>query len=42
MQGKVSFIYFLQMLKQNRRKLKTEEKLMYEQVTLDYTYKMNN
>lgn len=30
---------FLADVKQNRRKLKTEEKLMYEQVTLDYTYK---
>lgn len=30
---------FLADVKQNRRKLKTEEKLMYEQVTFDYTYK---
>ena len=29
-------------VKQNRRKLKTEERLVYAQVTLDYTYKMNN
>ncbi|QCR01732.1 hypothetical protein E7T04_08680 [Enterococcus faecalis] len=30
---------FLADVKQNRRKLKTEERLVYAQVTLDYTYK---
>ncbi|HEQ3565703.1 hypothetical protein DKB98_10805 [Enterococcus faecalis] len=30
---------FLADVKQNRRKLKTEERLLYAQVTLDYTYK---
>ncbi|MBD9891349.1 hypothetical protein IHP97_00030 [Enterococcus faecalis] len=37
--GKSILHLFLADVKQNRRKLKTEEKLMYEQVTLDYTYK---
>lgn len=36
------FHLFLADVKQNRRKLKTEERLVYAQVTLDYTYKMNN
>lgn len=30
---------FLADVKQNRRKLKTDERLVYEQVTLNYTYK---
>ena len=34
-----SILHLFADVKQNRRKLKTEEKLMYEQVTLDYTYK---
>ena len=33
------FHLFLADVKQNRRKLKTEERLVYAQVTLDYTYK---
>lgn len=37
--GKSILHLFLADVKQNRRKLKTEEKLMYEQVTFDYTYK---
>ena len=40
--GKSIFHLFLADVKQNRRKLKTEERLVYAQVTLDYTYKMNN
>ena len=37
--GKSIFHLFLADVKQNRRKLKTEERLVYAQVTLDYTYK---
>lgn len=37
--GKSIFRLFLADVKQNRRKLKTEERLVYAQVTLDYTYK---
>ena len=37
--GKSIFHLFLADVKQNRRKLKTEERLVYGQVTLDYTYK---
>lgn len=37
--GKSILHLFLADIKQNRRKLKTEERLVYEQVTLDYTYK---
>lgn len=37
--GKSILHLFLADVKQNRRKLKTEERLLYAQVTLDYTYK---
>lgn len=37
--GKSILHLFLADVKQNRRKLKTEERLVYAQVTLDYTYK---
>lgn len=37
--GQSIFHLFLADVKQNRRKLKTEERLLYAQVTLDYTYK---
>ena len=37
--GKSIFHLFLADVKQNRRKLKTDERLVYEQVTLNYTYK---
>ena len=39
--GKSILHLFLADVKQNRRKLKTEERLVYAQVTLDYTYKNN-
>ena len=38
-EGKSILHLFLADVKQNRRKLKTEERLVYAQVTLDYTYK---
>ena len=37
--GKSILHLFLADVKQNRRKLKTEERFVYAQVTLDYTYK---
>lgn len=37
--GKSILHLFLADVKQNRRKLKTDERLVYAQVTLDYTYK---